>query len=97
MTTALESRIERLEKTGRRWRWIATALACVVMLGAGMAMQDGIGRDIDVSSRDLIEDSQAVSDPDGFAVFVRRDGNVVIVKEDGTIIRTNNQPMAIGF
>ncbi|MFI4861006.1 MAG: hypothetical protein ACIAXF_10035 [Phycisphaerales bacterium JB063] len=97
MSNEIESRIARLERVGRRWRWAAMLLACVVMLGMGMAMQDGLGRDDGLGSRDLIEDSQGVSDPNGFAVFVRRDGNVVIVKHDGTIIRTSNQPMAVGF
>jgi hypothetical protein len=89
--------IGQLQRANRWLRRCCVVLAGAVILGAGMAMQAGLDRDGDTRNIDLIEDSQAVSDPDGFAVFVRRDGNVVIVKEDGTIIRTNNQPMLIGF
>lgn len=89
--------VSQLQHTNRWLRRYCAVLAGVVVLGAGMAMQAGLDRDGDVGNVELILDSQAVSDPDGFAVFVRRDGNVVIVKEDGTIIRTNNQPMLIGF
>lgn len=89
-------RLTELQRSNRLLRKACAGLAAVILLGVGMAMQAGLEGN-DVTGTALIEASQAVSDPNGFAVFVRRDGNVVIVKEDGTIIRTNSQPMAIGF
>lgn len=97
MQKETETRIERLEKSGRRWRWAATALACVVMLGAGMAMQDGLDEIDAPRGHANTEASAGVADASGFAVFVRSDGNLVIVHGDGSIIRTSNQPMAVGF
>jgi len=89
--------LEELQRSNRLLRRACAVLAGGVLLGAGMAMQAGIDRDDAPAGAALIEASEAVSDANGFAVFVRSDGNVVIVKEDGTIIRTNSQPMAVGF
>lgn len=96
MPTDLEARLARLEQAGHRWRWGCAALACALLLVTGLAMQAEF-QDNTVRTNSLTEASESVSDGEGFAVFVRRDGNVVIVHADGTVIRTSNQPMVVDF
>ncbi len=92
-----QERITQLEKVNRRWKWACGAAASLFLLGAGMAMQDGLGDGQHDGGTGAVEAAVSVHDSTGFAVFARPDGNLVIVKEDGTVIRTQNQPLSISF
>lgn len=92
-----QQRIEQLSTSNRRLKMVCGALAAVVLLGIGMAMQAGLDEGQHDGGTGVVEAAVPVHDSTGFAVFARPDGNVVIIKEDGTIIRTQNQPLSVSF
>lgn len=91
-----QKRIDQLTRINRRLKLVCAATASVLLLGIGMAMQDGLN-DGPASGGSAVDAAVSVHDSTGFAVFARPDGNLVIVKEDGTVIRTQNQPLSVSF
>lgn len=91
------ARIEQLRRDNRRLKLACAALASVLLLGVGVAMQDGPGPVSGLRGEAMVQGGLSVNESTGFAVFVRSDGNLVIVQRDGKVTQTEDQPMAVRF